>query len=373
MPPFTVLIKPTSSSCNLRCRYCFYENIANSREIASYGIMNFDILEHIIKKSLMNCHQSCTFAFQGGEPTLAGIDFFRYCLTLQQKYNTGNVHIYNSIQTNGILIDNEWAEFLGDNNFLVGISLDGLKEIHDKNRVYANDKGSFSKVMHAVSLFNNYNVEYNILSVVTENMARHANKVYNFYKKNNFKYIQFIKCLDPLEEEPGIHEYSLTPQRYAIFLKNIFDLWYEDILSGNRISIREFDNFISILLGYPPEACGMTGQCDGYMVVESDGSVYPCDFYVIDRWRLGNISESTFEQLKQCEGMNEFRLSSQHTDEKCKECKYFNLCRGGCRRNREPYKNGLPVPNYYCTAYYDFFEYTADRMKRLAAMLLSKR
>ncbi|MHB8063791.1 MAG: SPASM domain-containing protein, partial [Ruminiclostridium sp.] len=129
----------------------------------------------------------------------------------------------------------------------------------------------------------------------------------------------------------------------------------------------------SILMGYPPEICGMTGQCEGHMVIEADGSTYPCDFYAIGQWRLGNILESTFEELKNMENMKNFRLSSLYIDPKCKACKYFYLCRGSCRRNREPFQNELPVLNYYCSAYYEFFEYTEDRLKNLAAILLSRK
>lgn len=378
MPPLTILVKPSSSNCNLRCKYCFYHSVAGIREVPSYGLMSLDMLEIIVKKSLEFADGICTFAFQGGEPTLVGLDFFKHLVSLQKKYNSKNVKVNNAIQTNGILINDAWAEFLAENNFLVGLSLDGPKDIHDALRYDANGDGTFIRVMNAVKLFNKHKTEYNILAVVNSYVARHVHKVYSFFKRNNFRYLQFIPCLDPLNERPGSFEYSLSPERYAYFLKNLFDLWYEDVINGNMISIRHFDNLVGMLMGYPPEMCGMSGVCNCQFVIEADGGVFPCDFYVIDEWYLGNIKDMGFEELKHSENGKKFVEASLFVDAKCKECKWFNLCRGGCRRHREPY---MPMPpaeqpsllvqpslvlNYFCTSYSEFFEYAATRLWHLA-------
>lgn len=366
MPPISMLIKPASSNCNLQCSYCFYHSIADSRETHSYGMMDVKTLDIIVKKVLECAEHSCSFAFQGGEPTLVGLDFYEQLITIQKQYNTKNLQINNVIQTNGMLIDENWAKFLAKHKFLVGLSLDGPKDIHDNHRVYANNKGSFSKVMDTVKLFNQYGVIYNILCTVTANVARHISKVYNFYKKHNFYYLQFIPCLDPLGEPQGALAYSLTPEKYVEFLKKLFDEWYNDVSRGNKISIRYFDNLVGLAMGLPPEVCGLSGTCSLQYVVEADGGVYPCDFYVTDKWYIGNIVNSSIEKIAQSDTVKEFIQTSQHIDPKCNHCKWGFLCRGGCRRDREPFVENLPSLNYYCEAYQKFFAYAAPRIIELA-------
>jgi len=369
MPPINYLIKPVSSNCNLTCKYCFYHSIAENREVASYGIMNEDTLEEIVRRGLEYADVMCGFAFQGGEPTLAGLNFFGKVIELQQKYNKKNLNIINSIQTNGMLIDEKWAEFLYNNNFLVGLSLDGPKEVHNLNRVDSKSNGTFNQVMKTIELFNKYKVEYNILCVVTNNSARFANRIYSFFKENGFKYIQYISCLDPLNEVPGKHTYSLKPRDLEKFLKITFDRWYEDCMNGEFISIRYFDNFIAMLLGQGPEACNMTGQCTINCIIESDGGVYPCDFYVIDKWHLGNIKEKKIEDMVSSDVAKEFIQQSLYLPLECKDCKWYGLCRGGCRRERESIENVKVGLNYYCSAYKGFFDYAYDGLVTVARML----
>ena len=366
MPPVSLLIKPASSNCNLRCEYCFYHSIAENRQIDSYGIMDTETLEVLVKKALEYSDDICTFAFQGGEPTLAGLEFYKKLIEFVTKYNNKNVKINYAIQTNGIIIDDKWAEFLAANNFLVGLSLDGPKDIHDSHRVMPNGKGSYSRVIETVSLFNKYNVEYNILFVVTSNVARYINKIYKFFKSQGFKYLQFIPCLDPLGEQPGGYKHSLSPERYAFFLKTLFDQYYTDIKKGDTISIRYFDNIIGSAMGYKPEACGMFGVCSCQFIIESNGGVYPCDFYVIDEWCLGNYNEDSFEDIINSEKAQEFIEVSKYIDPNCSGCRWFHLCRGGCRRDREPFVDGKPVLNRYCPAFMEFFEYAGNRIFELA-------
>ena len=198
MPPISLLIKPASSNCSLRCKYCFYHSIAENRTTPSYGIMSFDTAEVMIKKALEYADHVCTFAFQGGEPTIAGLEFYNKFVELVKVYNTKNVTVNYALQTNGMIINEEWASFLTDNKFLVGLSLDGPKDIHNQHRIDSKNDGTFNRVMKTVEIFNKFKVEYNILFVVTSQSARYANKIYSFFKENNFKYIQFISCLDPL-------------------------------------------------------------------------------------------------------------------------------------------------------------------------------
>jgi uncharacterized protein len=371
MPPINMLIKPASSSCNLKCRYCFYHSLSEKRDIRNYGIMKEETLEAIVRRGLEEAEGFCTFAFQGGEPTLAGLDFFEKLIEFQKKYNKNNIRINNALQTNGTLIDERWAGYLAENKFLVGLSLDGYKDIHDMNRVDITDKGTFNRILKTSALFDKYKVQYNILCVVTKNTAKHGMKVYDFFKKSGFRYIQFIECLDSLDEELGTNKYSLSAEAYGSFLKDIFDRWYEDFRKGEYISIRYFDNLINILLGNRPEACGMMGRCTCEYVIEADGGVYPCDFYVIDKWHMGNIVDKGFEELFYTQQAQDFIKSSVHMDSNCKECRWGSLCMGGCRRHREPFVNGKPSSNYFCLAYRDFFEYAVPGLMDSARRIRS--
>ena len=372
MPPISLLIKPASSNCSLSCKYCFYHSIAENREIQSYGIMSIDTLESIVKKALRYADKMCAFAFQGGEPTIAGIDYFKKLIEFVKLYNVKNVVVNFSIQTNGILINEEWAEFLAKNNFLVGISLDGPKDIHNAHRIDAKNDGTFNKVMKAIELFNKFKVEYNILYVVTSQSARYANKIYSFFKENNFKYIQFISCLDALNEKRGEHPYSLKPSDLEKFLKQTFDRWYEDFMKGDYVSVRYFDNLINIILGLRPEACNMNGRCQCQCVIEADGGVYPCDFYVIDKWKLGNIKDKEIEEIISCETAKAFIEISLPVAPECKKCEWYSICKGGCRREGDSFEEGNMALNYYCASYKEFFKYAYTRLVNVARVISRK-
>lgn len=372
MPPLSLLIKPASSNCNLRCKYCFYYDVAEARNIKSYGTMENSTLEILVQRALEYADHTCTFAFQGGEPTLAGLEFYKMLVEYQQKYNVKKVRINNAIQTNGVLIDEGWADFLHKNKFLVGLSLDGPKDINDRFRCDHSNKGIFTRIMKTARLFDKYEVDYNILCVVSGLVAQHGTMVYNFFKKQGFKYLQFIQCLDSLEEMPGNSLYSLTPEKYALFLKTVFDLWYEDVVNGNTTVVRYFDNLVGMMMGYKPEACGMSGECSCNFIIEADGGVYPCDFYVTDQWLLGNVKDSGFLEIRNTCRADLFIEESKYVDPKCNGCKWFSLCKGGCRRNREPFAYGRPSLNYYCSAYREFFDYAYERLYRISHLIANK-
>lgn len=369
MPNINVLIKPASSSCNLNCKYCFYNDISENRKEKNYGIMSNEILEMLVKKAIDYADTTVGFTFQGGEPTLAGMDFYKKLITFQNKYNVKKIRINNAIQTNGMVIDNEWAEFLAKNNFLVGLSLDGPKDIHDLNRININGMGSHKRIEKTVEIFNKYNVKYNILSVVTKSVARHIEKIYKYYSKNSFNYLQFIPCLDEFDGEAGKNPYSLTPELYGDFLKKLFDLWYLHLKNRKRLSIRMFDNIVQMLMGLHPEACDMSGYCSANLVVESDGSCYPCDFYVLDQWNMGNITDSSIKELLQGEMAKEFVASSLNVPNDCRECEFVSVCRGGCRRHYEPLGKKDLGRNYFCSAYKDFYKYTIVRFQEIARIM----
>ena len=365
MPPIHLLIKPSSLECNMRCSYCFSFDIADNRSNASYGFMKSDTLEIIIKNALIEAEYQCTFAFQGGEPTMVGLSFYESVIEYANRYNTKRIKVNYAIQTNGYEIDREWAAFFAKHEFLVGLSLDGNKQIHDLYRSDRAGKGTYSKVMQTVQLFNHYGVSYNILTVITAQTAKKIGQIYGFFTRNNFLYQQYIPCHDPLDEKRGRHSYSLTPDLYEDFLCTLFDLWYNDFIRGKKISIRYFDNLIQMMMGYPPESCTMMGYCTRQIVVEADGSVYPCDFYVLDEYRLGNLKSDSFSQIEETRDRIRFIEPSLQRAHECRECKWHSLCRGGCRRDCEPYGKEQVLHNYYCSAYKKFFEYSIERMRKI--------
>lgn len=369
MKAVSILIKPASSLCNIECKYCFYHTIAESREQMSFGIMNYDTLETLVKEAIKYADRYVSFAFQGGEPTIAGLDFFRKAVEFQKKYNNKRLIIENTIQTNGTLITDEWAEFLHDNHFLVGLSLDGPKGIHDYCRIDKNGKGTFEKLNETVKLFDKYKVEYNIVSVVTSKTAEKITSIYNYFRQKNFRYMQFIPCLDANVNAPS--EYSLTPEKYGHFLCTLFDLWYKDFMNGENIDIRLFSNYAQMAAGYAPEECGMCGKCTTYFVVEGNGSVYPCDFYAVDEWKLGNVSDG-FEALYESEKSQHFMEMSVDKPAECKECEYYSLCRGGCRRWRDTSNNGNIGINYLCEGYKIFLGHCAPKIEKLGEIITRK-
>ena len=203
MPQLNILIKPASGSCNMRCKYCFYADEAKKRAAPSFGAMSMETAENLVRRAVEYAGDGCVFGFQGGEPTLRGLDFFRDFVALVRKYNTGGAKVSYSIQTNGLLLDEQWAAFLKENDFLVGLSMDGDRQTHDLNRVDVKGSGTFSRVLRAARLLEKHEVPFNILTVVNSRVARNVESVYSFYKKNGLLYQQYIPCLDPSSSSGG--------------------------------------------------------------------------------------------------------------------------------------------------------------------------
>lgn len=370
MPAVNVLIKPASSACNMNCAYCFYKDVAQNRETAFEGMLSLETMERVIEAGMEYAEGICSFAFQGGEPTLAGLEFYRQVVKLQKRHARPGVEIRNAIQTNGYCIDRDWARFFSEEHFLVGLSLDGPPELHNLNRKDNQKKGTFNQVLRAARLFDKWNVEYNILCVVTGKNARSIGQIYGFYKKQAFRWLQFIPCLEPLGQERGKEAYHLSCKEYGNFLIRLFDLWYLDLQKGTYISIRHLDNWLRMLLGERPEACNMTGRCSVQFVVEGDGGVYPCDFYVLDEWRLGTVGRESFAQMQNGETAKRFMEASLRVPEECKRCGAYPLCRNGCRRNRLLLPDGTVGQNYYCEAYRRFFAERGTQLQQAARMVL---
>ena len=374
MPAASILIKPASANCNMDCKYCFYKCLSSHREEYSKGFMKEETLETLVREAIAYADGSLTFAFQGGEPTLAGLDFFQKAVELQQKYNNKKLQIENTIQTNGLLIDEKWARFLGEHRFLVGLSLDGPKKMHDRYRKDATGQDTFGRIMHSVQLLEQYHVDYNVVTVVTNDTAKQASFLYKFWKRNHYPFVQFIPCMDEIKRQDGTQErsiYAVEPEQYGKFLCELFDLWYADFVAGEAMDIRMFSNLAQMAAGYPAEECGMNGCCNCYFVVEGDGSVYPCDFYCMDAWKLGTVNDG-FVQMKTSEKAKAFVGASRPVCAACQECPHFSLCRGGCRRWREPFVDGKPGLNQLCSAYRMFFAHAAERMERLGVYIRQK-
>lgn len=365
MPPRNILLKPASGNCNLRCTYCFYHDEMQARRTASYGNMSLETLEQVISKSMAAAEGLCTFGFQGGEPTLAGLEFFRHVVELQNKYSRPGLKVSNALQTNGTLLNEAWAEFLKNHHFLVGLSLDGDASLHDLYRRDASGQGTFKTVENAAALLRRYDVDFNILTVVTAQTAKHVARIYRYFKRKGFDYQQYIPCLDPLEVSRGSNKYSLTPELYGRFLIALFDLWYEDWCGGRMVYIRYFENLLQICLGQAPESCGMLGYCGIQYAVEADGSVYPCDFYMLDRYCLGNFCSNTMEEIDEKRREIRFVENSLQHAEACRRCTWQSLCRGGCRRDRM-LVDGTLGKNYLCEAYQSFFAHATPKLVHMA-------
>ncbi len=367
MPPVSVLIKPASSKCNMRCGYCFYHSISGSRKTADFGFMSPETIELIVEKVLRFAAGRATFSFQGGEPTLCGLSFFKNLVELQKKYNVNRVAVQNCLQTNGLLLDEAWCRFLRDNGFLVGLSLDGYRALNDRNRVDAAGRGAFDRIIEAAGLLNGYSVEYNVLFVVTDYAALHSDRLYGFFKSNGFNYLQFIPCIEPRGGAGNENGPSLSPENYTLFLKVFFDRWKSDLARGREISIRYFDNLVGMVMGAPPESCAMTGACGCQFVFEADGGVYPCDFYVTDEWRLGDIRRHDMMELYRSENSIRFMNASRRSRPECVSCRVYALCRGGCRRDREDDATGELGPNRFCESYKAFLGYAYPGLVEIAA------
>lgn len=362
-----LLIKPVSGACNMHCGYCFYKDVGQNRAITDKGVMTIQTFEQAISKTFAITDELCTISFQGGEPTLRGLDFYRQVIETVNTHNTKNIRIQYTFQTNGIIINQAWAQFFKENNFLVGISLDGTETLHDTYRLTGTGEKTFSQVVSAAELLKKHKVDFNILTVVTDKTAHAAKELYDFFRSRQFSFLQFIPCLAPLADARS--SCFLSPQNYGTFLCDVFDCWYKDILNGTYISIRQFDNYLLILSGRPPEACDMGGICSIQNVIEADGSVYPCDFFALDQYCLGNINQDDFTAIEKKREHIHFIQESQEQSAKCRQCKYFVLCRGGCKRHRFMNSEVSDKENYFCQSFYTFFETCGSRLIHASQLL----
>ena len=368
MPIINLLVKPASSLCNMRCRYCFYEDEAANRAQASLGIMTGDTARRMIGQALEAAGPDgrLQVAFQGGEPTLAGLAFFRDFVAETRRQNRNGLPVSYAIQPNALALDEDWAAFLAKNHFLVGVSLDGDKALHDEFRVDAAGKGTWTRVQRNLALLQRAGVDCNLLCVVTKRCAKSAGRIYRALQKTGVRYLQFIPCLDPIGEERGGRPWSLTPEDYGRFLCVLFDAWYRDWKAGRYTSIRLFEDYVHLAMGLPPSTCATGGRCGSYSVVEGDGSVYPCDFFALDAWKLGNLWETSLAELGGCDRALDFLREGMSRPPECADCRWRRWCFGGCRRDWVTDGQGN-TRNYYCAAFRQFFACAETRLMEIAA------
>jgi len=367
MRPFTLLIKPSGSDCNINCKYCFYKHRAPEVGRGKQR-MSDNVLVKLVKDYMQLRFPLAGFAWQGGEPTLMGLDFYKKAVELQKKYGSPGQEVGNSLQTNAILLNDEWCRFLHDSKFLLGISIDGPREFHDYYRLDHSGAGTFDKVMRGIQTCKKYKVEFSALILLSNKNVEHPDELFDFLIENEMTYLQFIPCveLDPATGE--IADFSITPQQYGEFLCRIFDRWYD--YGTEKLNIRDFDSIVTFYVMGKHTICTYSKQCAGFLVVEHTGDAFCCEFFVEPKWRLGSILETPIEKLTANSRKRAFARNKQKLSNKCLVCKYLDICRGGCMKDRVRLNDDHPSrQSYFCEGYKRFFDYTLPRFTQIAAAI----
>ena len=328
--------------------------------------MTAEILTEMIRQLLSQAGEYVGIGWQGGEPTLMGLPFFQKAVGLMMHFGR-NQRVGNSFQTNGLLINKKWAAFLKQHDFLVGLSLDGPEHIHNRYRLIRGGGGTWATVVDKAKLMLDAGVSVNALSVVTDYSADFSEEIYAFLKGTGLNFMQFIPCVEFNPQAPGtMRPYSVTPEKFGSFLCNIFDLWMKDFVNGKpTTSIRFFDSLFFRYVGFSPPECTLLERCGNYLVVEHNGDVYSCDFFVEPRWRLGNIKTDRLDRLFNSKKQRAFGAMKQKLASECRSCQWLTYCTGGCTRHRTGTPQSLKT-SYLCKAYEIFFNHAHGRMSELA-------
>lgn len=350
------LIKPTSADCNLNCTYCFYLEKSELYPEQKVHRMSEEVLEAIIKKTSDVTIKNAILGWQGGEPTLMGLPFFEKAISLINKYSKPNLNYLQSIQTNGVLIDKDWCKFLNKNKILVGLSVDGAKEDHNHYRKDKGGNGAFSKVINAAELFNKHHVDYNILTVLNGLNSKNPQKVLEELNKISSNWHQFIPIYET-DNNGNAMEFNVSAKQYGNFLKVAFDDWSKSF--PPKVHVRYFDDLFNFMIAGAPQSCTFRQKCGDYLVIEHNGDVYPCDFYVDKDLKLGNILTDSPEDMLNSPKMKEFANKKLDLSDKCKACPYLKLCWNECPKNRVGNKN------VFCSAYLEFFEYAVPKLQEM--------
>ena len=386
---FHILAKPIGPICNLDCKYCFYLEKESLYPQVSKWAMPDDVLESYIRQYI-EAHDSpeVQFAWQGGEPTLLGVDYFRKLVDLQKKYANGK-RIQNAFQTNGVLLNDEWCAFFKANDFLIGISIDGPRELHDSYRVDKGGQPTFDRVMRGLETLKRHNVEFNTLTTVHRGNADHPLEVYHFLKECGSGYIQFIPIVERIAHNVTVDglqlispdfagsarvaPWSVESKQFGRFLCTIFDEWVRNDVG--RFYVQLFDVSLESWCGMEPGLCVFRKQCGSALAIEHGGDVYSCDHYVYPQNRLGNIMESALQALVDSEQQRDFGQAKETTLPRyCRECDVRFACNGECPKHRfEKTPDGEAGLNYLCAGYKMFFRHVDPYMRFMARELVAER
>jgi len=387
--PYAVIAKPMGPDCNLDCRYCFYLEKKNLFDAKVSHRMSGEVLEDFIRQYIESQNvPEIHFAWQGGEPTLLGVDYFKEAVGLQKK-NAAGKRVTNSIQTNGTLIDDKWCEFLRANDFLVGLSIDGPARLHDRYRVDRKGRSSFARVMGAVDLLIKHGTRFNTLTVVNDANSRHPLELYRFLKEISEGFIQFIPLVErspgktakglgmnldmpPAAEAgagPPLKSWSVTPRRFGEFYVQIFDEWVRQDVG--RVFVQFFDVALGNWMGSGSGLCQFAPTCGHSGLLEHNGDLYTCDHYVYPQYRLGNIFEKPLKEMIASERKRRFnRFKQSALTPYCRECSVLFACHGDCPKHRfRRTPDGEPGLSYLCTAYRRIFSHMDPLMRIMAQMV----
>ncbi len=356
----SLLIKPASAVCNLDCEYCFYlDREADPYKELPGRRMTEETLERLVDGFLFYSYPNSVFAWQGGEPTLAGPAFFEKAAELQQRFGRPGQSVSNALQTNAMLLDERWCRLFREYNFLLGVSLDGPEDLHDRYRYNKQGKPTWRRVMDSVELLQRQKVEFNILCVLSKANVGHAAELYRFFRGLGVQHIQYI----PLAEFDGLGQplpFTITAEEYGRFLCETFDLWWPD---RKKVRIRFFDNIAEALAGMKPGNCTLHETCDSYVVVEYNGDVYPCDFFVERSWKLGNINLDSFAEIARRQQRYRFAAKKTLPHPECQACEFQSVCHGGCPKLRHGPRRRFEDLDYFCGAYKAIFAKAIPRLK----------
>ncbi len=365
----SLLIKPASAVCNLDCEYCFYlDRAADPYQDLPGRRMTEETLERLIDSFVFYSFPNSVFAWQGGEPTLAGPAFFEQACRLQEQRGRPGQTISNALQTNALLLDERWCELFKQYNFLLGVSLDGPEQMHDRYRFNKQGKPTWRKVMNAVELLQKNKVEFNLLCVLSRANVEHPRELYKFYASMGVQHIQYI----PLAEFDGLGQplpFTITPEQYGRFLVETFDLWWPD---RRKVRIRFFDNIAEALAGMKPGNCTMHETCDSYVVVEYNGDVYPCDFFVEKSWKLGNTNVDSFAEISRRQQRYSFAVKKTLATPECQVCEFQSVCHGGCPKLRHGPHRRFEDLDYFCAAYKMIYAKSVPKLKPEVEKILAR-
>lgn len=344
----SLLIKPASAVCNLDCAYCFYlDRDADPYKALPARRMTLDTLERLVDTYLFYSYPNSVFAFQGGEPTLAGLPFFQKLVELQKQYGRNGQNVSNSMQTNAVLIDKDWCDLFRAYNWLLGVSMDGPQDIHDLYRFNKGGQPTWRKVMDAIELMQREKVEFNILCVLSQANVEKPREVYKFFRGLGIENIQYIPLAE-FEPDGRPMPFTITPEQYGRFLTETFDLWWPE---RRKVRVRFFDNLAESLAGQKPGSCTLHETCDSYVVVEYNGDIYPCDFFVEGDWKIGNINLDSWAEIARRTRRYSFAKKKTLSHPECQVCEYASICHGGCPKFRHGPRRDFEDLDYFCSAY----------------------